>query len=75
MDKAYDLDALLKELKEQGLDLAEESAVLVYKALMNWLEASARASANPFDDVVLLVRKQVDEIVLDAIDRIDGEVG
>lgn len=73
--KAYDLKKLMDHLKDQGLELAEDAAEKVYNGVMNWVEESAKVSKNPIDDIVILVRKQIDGIVLPQIDKIDGHEG
>jgi hypothetical protein len=55
MEKAYDPKGLLAELKGQGLEVAEESAKVVITSVINWLEASAKLSATPIDDVLAVL--------------------
>ena len=71
MDKAYDLKALMLELKAEGLELAEDSAESVYHAVKRWLVASAALSTNPFDDMVAPFINQLDVVVLPQIDKIN----
>jgi hypothetical protein len=79
MDKAYDLKALLKEMKEQGVPLlenaGEDAALLSFKALKKWLKESAVMSENKIDDIAMNYIDSLDAIVLPVIDKIDGEVG
>ena len=72
---AYDVKKLWQKLKDQGMDIAEDATGLVYKGVMDWVEESARESENPYDDLGIPFRKQVDQIVLPQIDKIDGKVG
>jgi hypothetical protein len=75
MEKAYDPKALALMLKDKGLDLAEESVVLVVDVLFDWLEQSAKLSTTPFDDAAMLVAPKVKELVHSLVDKIDGEIG
>ena len=75
MEKAYDLKGLLKHLENEGLNLAEDAASKVYSAVKNWATESAHISETPFDDLAIPFFKNVDEIVLPLIDKIDGEEG
>jgi hypothetical protein len=75
MEKPYDVKELVAKCKGKGLDIAEEAAGELYAAFGEWFEESARASLNPFDDMVLMVKPQVDAVVKAQIDKIDGQVG
>lgn len=73
MEKAYDLKVLASKLKERGLDLAEDAAVIVVEELFAWVEESAKASTTPYDDMGLIVLPQLKELALDGVDKIDGK--
>ena len=73
--KAYDVKVLLEDLKEEGLELAEDAAGKVYHGVKKWLKDSAALSANKFDDLVVPFLDELDDIVEPQIDKIDGEVG
>lgn len=73
MKQAYDLKELLAELKGNGLELAEDSAELVYASLKSWLKKSAAKSSTPIDDVVLNFLDKLDPVVLPAIDKINPD--
>ena len=75
MEKAYDLKELGEVLKGKGLDLAEESLNMVFDSLMDWIEASAKVSATPYDDMAMVIMPQLKKLVKEAIDKIDGEEG
>jgi hypothetical protein len=75
MDKAYDIKVLAEKLKANGLEIAEESAKIVVKATLEWIEESAKLSATPYDDLALVVMPQVKSFIDKAIDKIDGQVG
>lgn len=74
MEKAYELKALVDELKGRGLDIAEDSALIVFDCFMEWFRKSAIMSANTYDDLALLILPKVDEFVKSQlIDKIDGK--
>lgn len=75
MEKAYDFKELGLMMKGKGLDLAEESLALTFECVMDWLEESAKVSSTPYDDMALVVMPQLKKMVLDLIDKVDGEVG
>jgi len=71
MEKAFDLKALGEELKGQGLELAEESAKIVVKAVFNWVEASVKMTPNPYDDFFIMARPQIEEVLNPVIEKIN----
>jgi len=70
---AYDLKELLKEIKSQGLEVAEDGAEVIYKAVMAWITKSALLSENKIDDIIVIAQKYIDDMVLPQIDKIDGK--
>lgn len=73
MEKAYDLKELVKLSKDEGLMIAEEGAEALVKVVFSWLEESAKLSKTPYDDMGLVVMPKLKEMVLDQIDKIDGQ--
>lgn len=71
MSKAYDVNLLLEKLKQEGLELAEESAKAVIKAFFAWLEESADLSKNPYDDMAKVIYPKLRELALDAAENIN----
>jgi uncharacterized membrane protein (DUF441 family) len=71
MEKAYDLKALVGYLKNEGLEVAEESAKVVYAAVMKWVVDSAVLSANPVDNIIIAVKPVLDGIVLPQLEKIN----
>lgn len=71
MEKAYDTKALVSYLKAEGLEIAEESAKVVYAAVMNWVVDSAKLSATPIDDLVVAVKPLIDGLVLPQLEKIN----
>jgi hypothetical protein len=75
MEKAYDVKGLVEKLKGKGLELAEDGAKIVVESVFEWVEESAKESATPYDDMALVVLPKVKELALQAVDKIDGQVG
>lgn len=71
MEKAFDLKSLGEELKGQGLELAEESAKIVVKAVFNWIEASVKMTENPYDDFFIMARPQLEEAIGPIVEKIN----
>jgi len=53
--KAYDTALLLEILKDQGLEIAEESVKILINGVMDWLEESATLSDTPYDDMASML--------------------
>lgn len=75
MEKPYDLKVLGAKLKAKGLDVAEESLKVVVSETLDWVSESAPVSPNKVDDVVAMAIPFVKPKIMEAIDKIDGEVG
>lgn len=75
MEKAYDTKDLVEKLKEDGLDVAEDAAGVLVKAVFAWLTESAAVSETPLDDLLARLYPIVQEQALAQIDKLDGEVG
>ena len=75
MEKSYDLKELGNVLKGKGLDVAEESLNIVFDSVIEWFKESAKLSATPYDDMAMVIMPQLEKLVKDAIDKIDGEEG
>lgn len=75
MEKAYDIKDLGARLKDSGLDLAEDAAVIVIEKMFEWIEESAKMSASPYDDMALLIMPQLKDLAMKQADKIDGKQG
>jgi hypothetical protein len=73
MEKAYDLKVLGDKLKAQGLDVAEDVLAKALDEVFAWFKESAALSASPYDDMALIVLPQLEKIIKEQIDKIDGE--
>jgi hypothetical protein len=79
MEKPFDLKALgaaiVAEAKKDGLHLAEETAESLAKAayfgVKGWLEASAKLTVTPIDDVVVGFISKADPFVMEQIEKLD----
>ena len=72
---AYELKRLVELLKENGIDLAEELAAHLVKAVFSWLKESAELSENKFDDFAVVIYPLIEKEILKLVDKIDGEEG
>lgn len=70
-----DFKELLEKLKGEGLDIAEDAAVLVVNTTLDWLEEAIKNSSNKYDDLLLAFFPAVRTFLLEAADKIDGEEG
>lgn len=75
MQKAWELKALVEELKAKGLDVAEDGAKHALEAVFVWLEKSVELSETKIDDMALVVLPKIKEYALKAADKIDGQEG
>ncbi len=73
MNKPFDLAALGEELKANGLELAEESAKIAVKSVLNWIEKSVALSENKFDDFFVIARPQIEAVINPAVEKINPE--
>lgn len=70
MEKAYDAKELLNELKGNGLELAESAAKIVIESVFTWLEKSAIASENKYDDLLIVIYPRIKQYALEQADKI-----
>lgn len=75
MTKAFDKDALLEEMKNQGLPLLEDGAEKVYTAFTNWLRQSASIQGGLVGSILPAALDAVDGYMTAKIDQIDGQEG
>lgn len=73
MEKAYDLGELGSLLKANGLELAEDAAKIVVSAVLQWVAESAKLSATPYDDMLVVIVPKVKDLILAQVDKIDGK--
>lgn len=75
MTKAYDVQVLIADAKDIGLEIGEDVAVKLLDVVYNWFEKSANLSSTPFDDMAVpFVEKGMLFAKLYA-DKIDGKIG
>lgn len=73
--KPYDLKVLAEKLKAKGLDVAEESLKILVNETLDWVSESAPASPNKVDDIVSMAIPFIKPKIMEAIDKVDGQVG
>lgn len=64
---------LTDELKKQGLNIAEDTAVSACKAVIKSLPAFLLATENKYDDMLIPLLGVIEPNVLALLDKIDGE--
>lgn len=69
------LELLVKELKAEGLDVAEDTAVAAVKAVFKVMPKVFVASENKFDDLLVPVLGVLEPKVMELLDKIDGKEG
>jgi len=74
MENGYDLKELTVELKSKGLDVAEDMAKVLVESMFIWLEKSAIASPNKYDDLLLAALPLVKGQIMAQVDKIDGKI-
>lgn len=76
VQKAYDPKELVKKLKSKGLDLAEDSAIIVIETTNEWAQESANLGTKPFvDGMVLMAGPPLTKFLKEQADKIDGKEG
>ena len=73
MEKAYELKALVEELKGKGLPVAEEAAKVVVEAVLDWVQKSAVVSDNKVDDFIAAVIPVIKPVIMEQVGKIDGK--
>lgn len=73
--KAYDLKVLTARFKARGLDLAEEAAAIIVEETCDWIVESAPISKTPYDDMLIIVIPPAKKMILETVDKIDGQEG
>jgi len=71
MDKAQ----LVAMLKAKGLDIAEDSLKELLETVLTVAEELVKKSENKYDDLLLVILPQIKPYLLEAIDKLDGQVG
>tara|TARA_R110002096_G_scaffold322901_1_gene516970 strand:+ start:1328 stop:1558 length:231 start_codon:yes stop_codon:yes gene_type:complete len=71
MEKAYDLKLLGEELKNEGLEIAEESLKIVVEAMFKFLIKSAALSETPYDNMASMLYPQIKELILSKVEDIN----
>jgi len=70
-----DFKLLLDDLKSKGLDMGEDVAKELVISVFDWLSAEVAKTDNKVDDLLLAVLPVVRPMLMDLIDKIDGEEG
>jgi hypothetical protein len=74
LQKPYDVQALVEQLKSDGLTVAEQGVKSLVTDVFQWVSDSVKLSATPFDDIILIVLPKIQEQIMKELDKIDGKV-
>ena len=66
---------LIEELKDKGIDLAEQLAKGAVEAVLDAAVKYAAASENKIDDILLALIPVIKPVIIEWVDKLDGEVG
>lgn len=75
MEKAYDVKDLVKRLKDNGLEVAEDMALVLVSQSISWLRESAIMSENKIDDMIASFYGLAEDKLKELADKIDGKEG
>ncbi len=67
------LKLMVKELKQAGLNVGEDAAREVVKAVFKALPGFVAATENKYDDMLIVLFPIIEKEILAKIDKIDGE--
>lgn len=70
---AYEVSKLVDKLKSKGLDVAEDAAVVVLEAVVEFVKEGAAESENKVDDLLVPLVDAIKPIVVQQLDKIDGK--
>jgi hypothetical protein len=64
---------VVKSLKLQGLDIAEDALLIIWHEVHGAIKRIVTASPNSYDDLYIILAPQIDKMIKDLIDRVDGK--
>jgi len=74
MSEKDPVKVLVKEMKKAGLNVGEDAAKSLVKALFAALPQVVLASKNKVDDILVAILPVIEPQVIKLLDKIDGEV-
>lgn len=78
MEKAFDVKDLEDRLKGKGLVVVEDLAKVVVLEVLDWVKESAAlevANGKPLMALIPAVIEGVKPVIMEQVDKIDGQVG
>lgn len=75
MTQPFDTKDLVAKLKAKGLDVAEELVATLANEVLDWTSESCLLHTNPIVKMGAGVVSAVKPIIMEQIDKIDGQVG
>lgn len=65
---------LVKELKQEGLNVGEDAVKGIVKAVFRACPKFVMSTKTPYDDFLIPVFPIAEKRILEAVDKIDGEI-
>lgn len=75
LTKAWDKEALVAELKAQGLPVAEVMVEKAVESILSWVEASVMMSEDKYDDFAVPIMAALKPFIMGELNKIDGVEG
>lgn len=75
LEKAWDVQALIADLKPKGLDLTEQAANDLVDSVLDWVDQSVVLTPSPLDDLEKVISAPLRPLIKSQIDKINGKVG
>jgi len=66
---------IMEKLKEQGLEIAEDTAISCAKVVLDLIPMIVLKTENKFDDMLVPILEVVKPKIFDLLDKIDGKEG
>jgi predicted histidine transporter YuiF (NhaC family) len=66
---------IVEELKKEGLNVAEDAAVSMVKAVLKIVPKVVSETENKVDDLLIAIVPVIEPSLMDLLDKIDGEEG
>lgn len=71
---SYEVKELVEELKKEGIEAAEGTAIGAVKAVSSWAQKEAAKGEKPIvDAVVLIAAPQLEKVLVELADKINPE--
>ena len=68
-----DFKLLLAELKKDGLEVAEDAAILLVDKTLDWLVSEVVKTENKYDDLLVVIMPVIKPIIMAKLEEISKE--